>query len=132
MTEPTHAELLARWHRDSARRAVRRAIKAGRLVVPATCSSCGKKRKLQAHHGHGYDDPLDVAFLCQPCHDVEHHGVEKLRIRNRADALAVALRARRMYPNAFTAMDRRLDGLPSLLGPELSDAEQKIVDEISR
>lgn len=55
--------------------AVYRAVKAGRLVRPATCSSCGAGGRIEAHHHHGYDveHRLDVVWLCRPCHDAGHH-----------------------------------------------------------
>lgn len=56
--------------RTYARQAVYRAIKAGRLVRPAACSSCGVDGRVQAHHHHGYapEHRLDVVWLCPSCH----------------------------------------------------------------
>jgi hypothetical protein len=52
-----------------ARRAVRTAIASGRLVrIP--CESCGCE-PTQAHHD-DYSKPLDVRWLCPPCHRVHH------------------------------------------------------------
>lgn len=34
---------------------------------PDTCSSCGNDCKPDAHHA-DYDKPLDVTWLCRPCH----------------------------------------------------------------
>lgn len=48
----------------------------GTLVKPDHCSECGwkvqgRKRRLVAHHP-DYSKPLDVVWLCRPCHDAEH------------------------------------------------------------
>ena len=62
------------WRREDPRRqrghnAVTRAIKKG-LLVRAPCCRCGAERSL-AHH-EDYDKPLDVIWLCQPCHSQRH------------------------------------------------------------
>jgi hypothetical protein len=62
------------WRREDPRRqrahnAVTRAIKKERLVR-APCCRCGSERSL-AHH-EDYDKPLDVIWLCQPCHKQRH------------------------------------------------------------
>jgi len=46
--------------------AVSHALRDGQLVRPSGCSTCGNS-PLQAHHG-DYSKPLDVLWLCQPCH----------------------------------------------------------------
>lgn len=47
------------------------AIKQGILVRPENCQCCNKKAKIQAHH-QDYSKPLQVLWLCQPCHKLEH------------------------------------------------------------
>jgi hypothetical protein len=55
---------------------VAKAIKSGELVRPDTCDVCGKspnpakngRTQIQAHHHRGYDNPLDVQWVCQLCH----------------------------------------------------------------
>lgn len=55
-----------------ARRCVAQAVKAGVLVRPEHCPRCGKKkRRIEAHH-HDYSKPLEVEWLCSPCHKEEH------------------------------------------------------------
>jgi len=55
--------------RQVAHNAVARAIRNGSLVrVP--CVKCGEQKSL-AHH-EDYDKPLDVMWLCQPCHKQRH------------------------------------------------------------
>lgn len=59
-------------------RAVRDAIKRGRLVRPAKCERCGAtpppaqdgRSQIQGHH-HDYSKPLDVEWICQACHRIE-------------------------------------------------------------
>lgn len=55
----------------SARCAVKDARRAGKLIKPRTCSSCGCLGNIQAHHD-DYDKPLDVRWLCCGCHRIEH------------------------------------------------------------
>ena len=68
------AAYVARYpERRAARVAVGNALRSGRMQRPATCSACGGVTRLHAHH----DDcsrPLDVRWLCVPCHEVAHHG----------------------------------------------------------
>lgn len=48
------------------------AVRCGRLIKPDKCMGCGKKKKLQGHHD-DYYKPLEVKWLCAPCHYVEHN-----------------------------------------------------------
>jgi hypothetical protein len=66
------------WRREDPRRqrahnAVTRAIKKG-LLVRVPCCRCGVERSL-AHH-EDYDKPLDVIWLCQPCHKQRHKEID--------------------------------------------------------
>lgn len=54
----------------NARRAVEAAMHAGALVNPGVCFGCGCKppeHRIEAHH-HDYSKPLDIVWLCTPCH----------------------------------------------------------------
>jgi hypothetical protein len=59
---------------------VRAAISRGLLIRPSVCSKCGTQDPKQqngvtaihAHHHNGYDNPLDVQWLCITCHTAEH------------------------------------------------------------
>lgn len=68
------AEISKAW-RDADRRrlqchnAVARAVRNGELVRQP-CVRCGDVKSL-AHH-EDYDKPLDVVWLCQPCHKQRH------------------------------------------------------------
>lgn len=57
-----------------ARQLLKDAVKTGKVVKPGTCEACGhevERRKLHGHH-EDYEKPLDVRWLCRPCHDAEH------------------------------------------------------------
>jgi hypothetical protein len=56
---------------------VGRARHDGRLTAPLVCSYCGADRRLIAHH-ESYDQPLNVVWLCQPCHVQLHVAKRKL------------------------------------------------------
>ncbi len=53
---------------------VSRRIRSGEIVVPGNCQKCNSTDKLYAHHHNGYEPPheIDVVFLCQSCHQLEH------------------------------------------------------------
>ena len=55
-------------------RHVRDAIETGRLVPADCCERCGhdfSEHKRESHHA-DYSKPLEVEWLCQPCHAHEH------------------------------------------------------------
>lgn len=81
--EPQRAKMAAEvnraWRAEDHRRsrahnAVARAIKKG-LLVFSPCIKCGEKKSV-AHH-EDYDQPLDVVWLCQPCHRQRHKEIRK-------------------------------------------------------
>ena len=54
----------------NARKCVEAAINAGVLKRPDHCSGCGcsnSEHRIEAHHN-DYSKPLDVIWLCTPCH----------------------------------------------------------------
>lgn len=56
--------------RTNANRAVEAALKDGAIENPGVCYGCGCKageHRIEAHH-HDYSKPLDVVWLCTPCH----------------------------------------------------------------
>ena len=55
---------------------VRRAIVAGTLNKPSHCSLCGKETFLYGHH-RDYRKPLEVTWVCQPCHKQIHKDLRK-------------------------------------------------------
>lgn len=51
--------------------AVDAALRCGVLIKPTTCSGCGCpdiEHRIEAHH-YDYSKPLDVIWLCTPCHE---------------------------------------------------------------
>jgi len=71
-----HSGYMSRWVKRNplkvaAHRAVRRAIKNGSLIRPATCESCGVVEVIESHH-EDYGKPLIVQWLCRECHVAVH------------------------------------------------------------
>ena len=53
--------------RYKAQTALNNAVRDERIVKLSRCSDCGATAKLHAHH-EDYSKPLDVQWLCVPCH----------------------------------------------------------------
>jgi hypothetical protein len=68
-TESTRAWRAEDKRRQFAHGSVSRAIRSGALVRNP-CERCGEQKSV-AHH-EDYDKPLDVMWLCQPCHKQRH------------------------------------------------------------
>lgn len=54
-----------------ARTLLNAAVLSGKVVKPYCCATCKKPRKLAAHHP-DYSKPLEVIWLCYPCHTKLH------------------------------------------------------------
>lgn len=72
-------EINRAWREEDSRRVVAhsqvaRAIRSGALVRQPCCRC--KEAKTVAHH-EDYDKPLDVMWLCQPCHKQRHKELKK-------------------------------------------------------
>src|SRR3990172_9659095 len=52
---------------NQAHREVYKATKEGRLSRYDTCELCLAKGRMSGHHYNGYDNPLDVWFICYSC-----------------------------------------------------------------
>ena len=57
--------------RSRARYIVSYEIQCGRLVRPSICNCCGIECKPHGHHN-DYTKPLEVEWLCEPCHKNWH------------------------------------------------------------
>lgn len=80
-----YSELTEKWkklnpEKVTASNLVKIAIKFGKIKKPKICSTCGKERRLNAHHP-DYNFPLKIEWLCNSCHKKEH-------IKNRCQALS--------------------------------------------
>lgn len=62
------SRVMARAHMQ-----VWRAVQRGEIDKPLACALCAAGGPLHAHH-EDYDRPLDVIWLCRPCHMQHHHG----------------------------------------------------------
>lgn len=47
------------------------AVGHGKIAKPAICSRCGAGGRIHAYHA-DYSKPLEVEWLCSPCHREEH------------------------------------------------------------
>lgn len=72
-------EVIKKWREEDPRRvaahnAVAKAIKSGKLTR-GICERCSAE-KPYAHH-EDYNKPLDVMWLCQPCHKQRHKEIKE-------------------------------------------------------
>ena len=63
--------------------AANNALRDGR-IVKTPCAFCGADDNLEAHH-HDYSKPLDVTWLCRPCHR-RFHALERMATYERDEA----------------------------------------------
>ncbi len=54
-----------------AHNAVNNALRDGKIVRPSCCETCQQEAELHGHHC-DYSKPLDVMWLCDPCHKAWH------------------------------------------------------------
>lgn len=68
----------------NARRVVEAAVMCGALKRPTACQACGcsnREHRIEAHHS-DYRKPMDVIWLCTPCHrraDIQRRKQEEKR-----------------------------------------------------
>ena len=78
----TESASTKKWHQDNpekaaAHRSVSNAVRREKLVRPPSCSTCENTKHLRAHHD-DYAKPLDVRWLCAPCHSAHHAAVRQV------------------------------------------------------
>ena len=73
-SKSSHKYKKANRLKENCRSTLRRAVASGVLVRPAYCSLCSKATKVSAHH-RDYAKPLEVIWVCSPCHREIHHPV---------------------------------------------------------
>lgn len=69
--------------RQVAAQAVHKAEKKGILKRPKKCQRCGASSRVHAHHD-DYSKPLDVKYICQPCHIKIHQELRWGSVRDQA------------------------------------------------
>ena len=57
--------------RSAANSMVSRAVRDGRITKPNKCEACADSSRIYGHH-RDYYKPLEVMWLCQPCHKQQH------------------------------------------------------------
>lgn len=57
--------------KHKARALFRAAILSGKILRATSCEVCGACSSIQGHHP-DYNKPLEVIWLCRPCHHAEH------------------------------------------------------------
>ena len=60
----------------AAHQAVNHAVRDGKIVKPKCCQSCGIDKRLHGHHD-DYTKPLEVMWLCVPCHAARHKALRQ-------------------------------------------------------
>lgn len=69
--------------KTAAQKTLNEAVRSGRIVRPEACEECGQtpprnrlgRSSIQGHHD-DYSKPLEVRWLCQPCHNRHHREVK--------------------------------------------------------
>lgn len=62
--------------KHKARTIIYNAVLSGKVERSEICENCDRERFTQAHH-HNYHKPLDVNWLCPPCHSRLHAALQQ-------------------------------------------------------
>ncbi len=75
-TRGGHAALTAEERiRGNARSYLNTYVRRGKVRRGTSCQECGAGGvRIEGHHHNGYDNPLDVQWLCRLCHRAVHAG----------------------------------------------------------
>ena len=65
--------------KNRAHRAIERAVATGSIVKPANCELCQDEPKCIHGHHHDYSQPLNVTWVCPPCHGGIHASMRASR-----------------------------------------------------
>lgn len=57
--------------KSRAHQLINKHVRSGKIQRPEACTSCGRVGHLEGHH-EDYSRPLDVIWLCSPCHRAKH------------------------------------------------------------
>lgn len=79
-TRRHHEYAEANPEKRAAHLALGRAVRDGK-IQKLPCAFCGENDNLEAHH-HDYSKPLDVTWLCRPCHR-RFHALERMATYDR-------------------------------------------------
>jgi len=93
MTRPKYKDLPPDELKKMRARAYAKTYQRRGKLVPKPCERCGSDGKVEMHHT-DYDKPLQVVWLCPPCHRREHDEQRNpayYRWLDRQEAAGVAL-----------------------------------------
>lgn len=82
----THRFQYGNPEKHRARVKARAAAKSGKIVKPENCDRCNQPCHPQAHH-HDYSKPLEVDWLCDPCHKFIHGKLKDLSLLSPAQTI---------------------------------------------
>jgi len=70
INRPKHSDLSPEARKKANARSYVNVYQRRGLIEPENCTRCG--RAAAEKHHHDYDKPLEIEWLCRPCHLEEH------------------------------------------------------------